>query len=262
MVRVLVVHREIAEAAGRAARLSAQGFEAFPYTSLGTKGFREIRAAPPDAIVIDLTRLPSYGKYFGALVREQKSLRRIPLVFIEGDPDKAKQVRAVLPDAVFAPWSKAAAAIHKAIERAPAEPLAPVAPNRPLLAKLGIGDGCGVALLHPPKDFRLPKGPWRPAAAAAADVVIVFCPSTGMLGRELPAIARMMRKGRKLWIAWPKKTGKASSLLTMPRVQEMIAAYGLTQYKICALDATWSAMELGLSRVHKKTALRVDPKRG
>ena len=37
---------------------------------------------------IDLTRLPSYGKAMGVLLRQQKALGRIPLVFVEGDPDK------------------------------------------------------------------------------------------------------------------------------------------------------------------------------
>ena len=96
--RVLVIHRDTAEATERASRLRSLGFDATPYLSLGTKGFRGIRQDPPQAILIDLTRLPSYGKAFGVLLRQQRSLGCIPLVFVEGDPEKAAQVRAILPD--------------------------------------------------------------------------------------------------------------------------------------------------------------------
>jgi hypothetical protein len=67
--RVLVIHRDTAEAVAWASRLRALGFAATPYLSLGAKGFRGIRQDPPHAILIDLTRLPSYGKAMGVLLR-------------------------------------------------------------------------------------------------------------------------------------------------------------------------------------------------
>src|SRR5215813_6765973 len=97
--RVLVIHRQPTEAIERAHRLRAQGFAAEPYSALGSRGFRLIRAHPPDAILIDLTTLPSYGRYMGAMLREQKATRAIPLVFLEGDPEKTVRVRETLPDA-------------------------------------------------------------------------------------------------------------------------------------------------------------------
>jgi hypothetical protein len=246
--RILVIHRDPAEAAARAARLRAAEFDAEPYMSLGSKGFRLIRAAPPDAIVIDLTILPSYGRYLGAMLREQKSLRTIPLVFIEGDPEKTAKVRETLPDAVFAPWAKIGPAIHRAIRRAPTEPLAPVPWNRPLLAKLGISEGSGVALVNTPKEFQLPKGDWKRATVEAASVMIAFYPNAAALGRDLPMLAGTIRKGLRLWIAWPKKAGTAAADLSMPRVREMAQAYGLTDYKVCAIDEKWSGMVVGKRR--------------
>ena len=70
MPRVIVIHRDLAESASRASRLRANGIDAEPYMSLGTRGFRMIRAAPPDAIIIDLMQLPSYGRAIGALIRD------------------------------------------------------------------------------------------------------------------------------------------------------------------------------------------------
>ena len=248
MPRVLIIHRDLADAAARASRLCVQDIQAEPYASLGSKGFRHIRANPPDAIVIDLTVAPSYGRYMGAMIRESKSLRTIPLVFIEGDPEKTPKVREMLPDAVIAPWPKLPAAIDRAIRRAPADPLAPIPPNRSLLTKLGIDDGSGVAFLHAPKDFALAKGKWKRATIEAADVILAFYPNSAALSHDLPTLAGTLRKGLRLWIAWPKKAGPAATDLSMPRVREMAQLYGLTDYKVCALDEKWSGMVLGRRR--------------
>jgi hypothetical protein len=245
--RVLVIHRDTAEATERASRLRALGFDATPYLSLGTKGFRGIRQDPPQAILIDLTRLPSYGKAFGVLLRQHKSLGCIPLVFVEGDPEKAAQVRAILPDAVYTPWAKVEGAIRKAILHAPKEAAPPRHPDTPLLTKLGIGEDTCVAVLHPPEEFELP-GVRTQKQVDEADVVMIFFRNSIALGRELPAVAGMMRKGRRVWVLWPKKASGKAGDLTMVRIREMASAFGLVDYKVCAVDETWSGMTLGKRR--------------
>ena len=247
MTRVLVIHRDPLEATAWAARLRALGFDAGPYLSLGAKGFRGIRQDPPHAILIDLTRLPSYGRAMGVLLRQQKSLRAIPLIFVEGDPDKAARVRAVLPDAVYTVWAKAASAIRRAILQAPREALPPRDPGTPLLTKLGIGAASRVALLHPPEGFELPDVRIQ-KQVGEADVVMVFCRSCVELGRALPDLASMMRKGRRVWVLWPKKASAVPSDLTMVRIRQMASGFGLVDYKVCAVDETWSAMTLGKRR--------------
>jgi hypothetical protein len=247
MTRVLVMHRDVAEASERAARLRALGFDATPYLSLGARGFRGIRQDPPQAILIDLTRLPSYGRAMGVLLRQKKSLGCIPLVFVEGDPDKTAQVRAVLPDAVYATWAKAEAAIRKAIRNAPRQAMPPRDPLTPLPAKLGIREESRVAMLHPPEGFQLP-GVRTQKQVGEADVVMVFCRSCAALERALPDIADMMRPGRRVWVLWPKKTSGLDSDLTMVRIRRMAEGFGLVDYKVCAVDATWSGMTLGKRR--------------
>jgi hypothetical protein len=251
--RILVINRDLTEAAERAARLRSQGWDAEPYTSLGSKGFGGIRANPPAVVLIDLTRLPSYGKAIGVLLREQKSLRAIPLVFIQGDPEKAAQVREILPDAVFASWPKIGAAIRRAIGQAPKSPLPPQPSRKPLPAKLGIVEGSEAALLRAPEGFEGTLGPLPPGARlqgqiGQADVVLLFVKSAAALGRELPSLAGAMRRGRKLWIVWPKQTSALAGDLTMVRIREMANPLGLVDYKVLAVDQTWSGMLLGLRR--------------
>src|ERR1035437_5562237 len=101
MPRVLVVHWNAPEAAERAQRLRDQGFEAESYAGPGGAGFLALAADPPGAIVIDLARIPSQGGAAGIAFRQRKATRLVPLVFIEGDPEKTAHVRAMLPDAIF-----------------------------------------------------------------------------------------------------------------------------------------------------------------
>jgi hypothetical protein len=50
-----------------------------------------------------------------------------------------------------------------------------------------------------------------------------------------------MGEGR-LWIAWPKKASGVASDLSQTVVRQVGLAAGLVDYKICAIDQTWSAL--------------------
>jgi hypothetical protein len=48
--------------------------------------------------------------------------------------------------------------------------------------------------------------------------------------------------GGGLWIAWPKKASGMPTDLTQTDVRRAGLASGLVDYKICAIDATWSGL--------------------
>ena len=245
MPRVLVIHRKPAIAEERARRLSSEGLEAAAYPTLGPASFRDIRANPPDAILIDLTEFPSYGRAMAVLLREQKGTRNIPLVFLKGDPEKAARVREVLPDAVFATWPNVAPVIQRAIERAPAQAAAPNVASIPLAKKLRIGEGSVVALLEAPANIReilgpLPKGVRFEKKMGDAGPALLFVKSAAALGRALPRLAAQMIPGRTLWICWPKRTSATPCDLTLTSIREIVSHYDMVDSKICAVDATWS----------------------
>jgi|GEM_PF-3342040 len=100
MEKILLVHWNAEEAEERAQRLRGAGFEATPCSSQGGEGFRELRASPPDAVVVDLSRLPSHGREVAAFLRRQKATRHVPIAFVGGAPEKVARVRELLPDAV------------------------------------------------------------------------------------------------------------------------------------------------------------------
>jgi hypothetical protein len=251
MSRVLVIHWNAPEAAERAERLRQAGFDAHSYAGPGGAGFRALAENPPDAIVIDLIRIPSQGAAAGIAFRQRKATRMVPLVFLEGEPEKTANVRAMLPDAIYTTWPKIGAALRRALRQPPRQPLVPDTfagyTGTPLPRKLRILENSVVALLHAPEGFQAKLAPLPPGVrferqAGEADVILLFIKSQAALNRELPALARIMRKGRTLWIVWPKKTSALAGDLAEPAVREMGLAAGLVDYKVCAVDQDWSGL--------------------
>jgi CheY-like chemotaxis protein len=261
VARVLVIHWNAAEAAARAERLRGQGFETSCFTDQRDgAGFRALRENPPDAVVIDLARLPSHGQAVGIALREQKATRTVPLVFIEADPEKTARVRGLLPDAVFTTWPRIGAALRGALRHPLQDPAVPGTfagySGTPLPKKLRIREGSVVALLRAPEGFEakltpLPDGARVERRMGDADVILAFVKSVAALGRELPALAREMQAGRTLWLIWPKKSSALAGNLGEPKVREMGLAAGLVDYKVCAVDETWSGLAFAVRRAQR-----------
>jgi len=157
----------------------------------------------------------------------------------------------MLPDAVYTTWAKIGAALRLALRRRPSAPVVPETfagyAGTPLAKKLRIVEGSVVALLGAPDGFQAKLAPVPPgvrfdARADAADVILRFVKSRAGLVRALPALSKIMRKGRTLWIVWPKKTSALAGDLAEPAVREMGLAAGLVDYKVCAVDADWSGL--------------------
>ncbi len=108
---IRLVHWNEEEAPERAARLERLGHEVeatVPGTSIG---IRELSANPPVALVIDLSRLPSHGREVARAVRQSKALRAVPILFLDGKPEKVAQAEDEFPDASFATWEAAGPAL-------------------------------------------------------------------------------------------------------------------------------------------------------
>jgi hypothetical protein len=75
-----------------------------------------------------------------------------------------------------------------------------------------------------------------------ADRTLLFLRSRAELARKLPGAARALESGQGLWIAWPKQTSGIKSDLSERHVREAGLARGIVDYKICAIDETWSGL--------------------
>ncbi|HEX9189733.1 MAG TPA: DUF3052 family protein [Vicinamibacteria bacterium] len=259
MARVVLVHWKPAEAAARVAGLRKAGHDVRVLDPDGSGPLRALARDSADAIVIDLGRLPSQGGAVAIALRQRKATRHVPLVFVAGDPEKTARVMALLPDAAYTTWRGLAGALRKALGskakagQAPPEPVVPGTmagySGTPLPKKLGIKPGSAVALLGAPSGFEkealgsLPEGACvRGDTRSAFNVGLLFVRSKADLAHRFPAAAKAMGDPGALWIVWPKKASGVATDLDGNAVRDFGMTAGLVDYKIAAIDATWSGL--------------------
>lgn len=256
--RVRLIHWKPEEARARIAQIETAGFKAEYDPPVPPDLLRNLRADPPAAVVIDLTRLPSHGRECATALRGSRATRHLPLVFAEGDPAKVERIRALLPDAVYTSWSRIGAALERAIAAPPETPVVPAGMmerygSTPLPKKLGIKPGWKVALIEAPRGIEqvlgaLPEGATlEDGLPRRFDLAIWFVRSVDELRRGLALKAARLGSA-PLWIAWPKKASGVETDLTQQLIRETGLDAGLVDYKICSIDPTWS----GLAFVRRK----------
>lgn len=260
MHKIRLIHWKPDEVKENVAKLRAEGYEVNCELFDGPPAMRQMKENLPEAVVIDLARLPSQGRDVALAVQHAKPTRHIPVVFVGGDPVKVDRIQKLLPDAVYTDWDLISRDLERAILNPPKSPVFPKTlldgyAAAPLLKKLGIRAGTIVALIDAPPDFhkklgKLPEGVMlRKDARVASDLIIWFTKFREDFERDLGKIADSLSEGGGLWIAWPKKTSGVGSDLSQAVVRKVGLAAGLVDYKICAIDETWS----GLKFARRKT---------
>ena len=122
----------------------------------------------------------------------------------------------------------------------------------PLVKKLGIKPGARVALIGAPSGFRreLAGLPAHVSLAARVtttpDLVIWFVKSARELESGVAKMSRAMGQG--LWIAWPKKASAVATDISETGVRAAGLANGLVDYKVCAINGTWSGLKFARAR--------------
>jgi hypothetical protein len=118
----------------------------------------------------------------------------------------------------------------------------------PLPRKLGIKESSRVGLLGAPPDFDKTLGTlpdtvqlrWQ--ARGTVDLVLLFAGSRAELKKRFTAATRMVTPGGTLWILWPKKASGVATDLTQNDVRSHGLDANWVDFKICAVDATWSGL--------------------
>ena len=262
MLRLLLVHWNRPEAEARAKDLCDAGHQVEIYFQPQSIAFRKVRDNPPEIVVISLDRTPSHGRALATYFRQQKATRQVPIVFVGGEKEKVKQTRNLLPDATYSEWTNIHAAIQRAIKSAPSVPIVPGTmagySGTPLPKKLGIREGSVVALLGAPANFArklapLPESARLAKQARGTNVALLFVKSQADLRRRFLAAGHAMAEKAALWVVWPKQASGIKTNLS----ENIIRAYGLGQswvdYKICAVDETWSGLCFARRKPRKQT---------
>jgi len=257
-----LIHWNASEVDGRTKQLRSAGFKADGRIPPGPEFFKSLRQESPSALVIDLSRVPSAGRDIALAVRHQKSTRRIPIVFVDGEPGKKDRICKLLPDAVFTSWDRIETDLWRAIESPPPDPVDPGSvfagyAGKPLAVKLGIRKGMSILLLDAPVDFRKVLGS-LPAEAriigrksGSADIILWFVRSGKILHGRISGMAERTGAG-SLWIMWQKKASGMKSDLSQQAVRQAGSANGLVDFIICSVDETWSGLLFRLRKARSR----------
>jgi len=259
MQRVRLFHSKSEEAKPLIAKLRGAGYEVIYNAQTQSPSVREMKQSEVVAVVIDLSRLPSHGRYVGAWMRGSKSTRHLPLVFVGGAEEKVAAVREHLPDAMYTSIAGVAAALKKAIATPPRDPVIPrqmmeTAAGRTAAQKLGIREDSLVRLIDPPADYlkvlgELPEGVvLEENPQHSCPVTLWFVHDPQEYETALPSRRVLAARGR-LWIVWQK--GRRDGL-NGSFVRGRALAMGLIDYKICSLDGVWSGMVFTVKKARER----------
>ncbi len=253
MARLRLFHWRAEEAKPLLTLLQAAGYSVDYKEPVSS--YREVRSSPPDAIVIDLSRLPSHGREVAVFLRGSKATRHVPIVFVGGEPEKIEGVRRVLPDAVYTPVSRLRSALRSAIANPPADPLKPAQMmdrwgTRTTAQKLGIAANSRVFVVDPPSGYAraigdLPEGAsFEEESPTDCAVSLWFVHGIAEFQAALPRMRTLAARSR-LWILWRKSRRDG---LNGNVVRSGAINVGLVDYKICSIDETWSAMVFAIKK--------------
>lgn len=225
------------ESEQHAAAIRALGHQVTAWYAASQAMLKQLRAAAPEALIIDLNRLPSHG------IQVALATRKTPILFIEGDPEKTAKAQAKVPSATYTTWKKLPALLKRIGTLAPStssgKPM-DLYKETPIATKLGLDKARTIVAIDAPRSFLniLPPHIEIVEEHQPADATFCFATEPQLLQSRIEQLAARS----PVWIAWPKRTAKASSELTMYSVREIAFSAGLVDYKVCGIDSQWSAM--------------------
>jgi CheY-like chemotaxis protein len=252
LTNIHLIHWHAEEANQKAVPLKKAGFDVSWDLPAGSQFLKILEQKSIDAILIDLSRLPSQGRDLAINIRKRKGTRHIPIIFVGGDPEKVKKIQEILPDAYYCEWSNVSDIVNDASQAPVGDVVVPDSAfaayaGKPLSEKLGIKTGYKVALFQQDDHFERALGKLPSEASLVneltrdADLTICFMRSQAELGQRLKSIVGAS-KNSPVWIAWPKKGSDLEGDLTQTIVRETGLNAGMVDYKICSIDQNWSAL--------------------
>lgn len=245
MARVALVHWKEGEQPERLQHIDAAGHQPIRTPTEETPILRQLRADPPDAVVISLERMPFCGREVAIRLRKSPKTRQVPFLFLGGPADKVATLAAMFADGVFVDeWEVVGEGITDALALDPATLGPPGAkPTVSLAKKLGVEPGMGVYLVDPPDPLPvglLGEGHVRDELEGSG-LTVAFVRDRRALDRAFEL------HGPHLWVAHPKKsTGLAD--FTQDDVRAAGLAAGWVDYKVAAIDETWSGLKFAAER--------------
>ncbi|HEX4119780.1 MAG TPA: hypothetical protein VH619_04050 [Verrucomicrobiae bacterium] len=85
----------------RATALAKEGWEVEMEFEDGARGHKNLKAFGPDVVVLDIAKRPSHSREVGRALRQAKSYRETPFVFVDGSDEDIAKTKLKVPAAIF-----------------------------------------------------------------------------------------------------------------------------------------------------------------
>lgn len=251
-MRVCLLHWNEKERLERISQLALINIEVLEVINAGPQFAKALETARPDAVVIDLSRLPSQGRDLGIMIRARAGTRQIPIVFVEGAEDKVTAIRGLLPDAEFTNWAQIMPVLKRVVNAKDKSFIAQTSvfaaySQKPLATKLGIKPGFRVCLIGESENLLgapkgLPEGVEIVTEFENGANLYLWCLRSQTEFSNQLALIKSVVKHAPTWVGWPKKTSETTSDLSQAIIREECLAVGMVDYKICSINEKWSAL--------------------
>ena len=108
--------------------------------------------------------------------------------------------------------------------------------------KLGVREATTMLLIGAPEGFGKALRRAELVEEGPAQIVMLFVPDSATLAAQFQPAKRAVSPGGSLWICWPKKTSGVQSDLGEREVHGYAMHRGLVDFKVAAIDQTWSGL--------------------
>jgi hypothetical protein len=121
--------------------------------------------------------------------------------------------------------------------------------GKSIVQKLGIKPGFRIFVVDAPAAYgdivgRLPAGVTAASRLKAPlDMVHLFATERAGLATHLRGYRDAIAPDGMVWVSWPKKASGVATDLSDVVVRDTALALGLVDVKVCAINATWSALK-------------------
>ena len=112
---IFLVHWNKAEAGVLAEGLRQSGWTVEVEAKDGARAYRRMREAPPRAVVVYLTRLPSHGVRTAQALLTTARTRAVPVLFVGGSGEALAKAKAKVPGAIFVAADGVASGLQRLI---------------------------------------------------------------------------------------------------------------------------------------------------
>ena len=99
--KLFLFHWEKAGATARAKELTADGWQVEMEFEEGSRGCKNLKAFGPDVVVFDIAQKAVHSRECGRALRNAKSFRETPFIFVDGSGEDIAKAKAKVPAALF-----------------------------------------------------------------------------------------------------------------------------------------------------------------